>query len=85
MPPPPPAAAETPAAVNITGLSFAGGDGHYFASPTNKFSDVSSESPAPFKLPTGYKAGIPVGCISIDTKEHGEPFYKAPSTGKKFV
>ena len=47
--------------------------------PTNKFSDVSSESPAPFKFPTGYKAGIPVGCIPIDTKEHGEPFYKAPN------
>ena len=84
MPPPPPSAAETPAAVDITGPSFAGGGGHYFASPTNKFSDVSSESPAPFKLPTGYKAGTPVGCISshfpvTDTKEHGEPFYEAPN------
>jgi hypothetical protein len=43
---------------NITGPSFVSGGGTHFASPTNNI-DVSSEMPAPFKLPPFYVSRIP--------------------------
>lgn len=43
---------------NITGPSFVSGGGIHFASPTNNI-DVSSEIPAPFKLPPSYVSRIP--------------------------
>lgn len=76
MPPPAPAAAETPAAANITGGSFASDGGNYFASPTNNI-DALSINPAPFKLPAEYVSRIPAGCISTKTREHGGAFFKA--------
>ena len=69
--------AASPAPANITGASFTTGGGHHFASPTTNNNDVSSESPAPFKLPEGYIAGIPERCISTETRDHGEAFFKA--------